>query len=88
MDFSKAFVKNAYDKLYGLYADFQGRVKFVVGDGCNLDPSHRKISIISGGNLVDSLQDPSIFLKSVSSFPDLTLRWLEVFTHTDNGSEE
>ncbi len=68
LDFSKAFVKNADDKLHELYADLQGRVKFVVGDACNLDPSLGKFSVIFGGNLIDRLPDPSAFLKSVSSF--------------------
>ena len=68
LDFSKAFVKNADDKLHELYADLQGKVKFVVGDACKLDQSLGKYSVIFGGNLIDRLPDPSAFLKSVSSF--------------------
>lgn len=68
LDFSKAFVKNAEDKLHEQYADLQERVKFVVGDACNLHPSLGKFSVIFGGNLIDRLPDPSAFLNSVSSF--------------------
>ena len=64
------------------------KVKFVVGDACNLDSSLGKYNLIFGGNLIDRLPEPVKFLNEVGSFMEpngiliLTspYSWLEEFT--------
>jgi SAM-dependent methyltransferase len=64
------------------------KVKFVVGDACNLSPALGKFNLIFGGNLVDRLPNPAAFLTSVGNFLEpngiLVLTspysWLEEYT--------
>jgi SAM-dependent methyltransferase len=81
-----------------------GKVRFMVGDACNLDKRMGKFSLIFGGNIIDRLPDPTAFLLSVSDFLEpkglLILAspytWLAEYTPpskwlggiTENGSEE
>ena len=89
IDYSKAFVDACQKVLDERYQQLSGKVKFVVGDACNLDASLGKFNLIFGGNLIDRLPDPAAFLSSVSNFLEpkglliLTspYTWLEQYTH-------
>jgi 2-polyprenyl-3-methyl-5-hydroxy-6-metoxy-1,4-benzoquinol methylase len=90
IDFSNAFIKAADTKLLE-HEEVANKVKFVVGDACNLSPSLGKFNLIFGGNLIDRLPDPSVFLTSVGNFLEpnglLVLTspysWLEQYTPKD-----
>ena len=68
MDYSEAFIKAAQQALNENYEQVNHKVKFVVGDACNLNVSLGKFNLIFGGNLVDRLPDPAAFLNSASDF--------------------
>ncbi len=68
LDYSEAFIKAAQQAITENYQHVINKVRFVVGDACNLDPSLGKFNLIFGGNLVDRLPDPTAFLNSVSDF--------------------
>lgn len=68
LDYSNAFIQAAQTVLQDQYAERAAKVRFVVGDACNLDLGLGKFSLIFGGNLIDRLPDPAAFLLSVSNF--------------------
>jgi len=68
LDYSEAFIKAAQQVLNKNYEQVNHKVKFVVGDACNLDASLSKFNLIFGGNLVDRLPDPATFVNSVAGF--------------------
>ena len=65
LDFSAAFIKAAQQALTENYEQVNNKVKFVVGNACNLDPSLGKFNLIFGGNLIDRLPNPLAFLNSI-----------------------
>lgn len=91
IDLSNAFIEAANNVLVSGYPDLVNKVKFIVGDACNLDQSLGKFSLIFGGNLIDRLYDPTAFLLQISQFLEshgvliLTspYSWLEDFTPKD-----
>jgi 5-histidylcysteine sulfoxide synthase/putative 4-mercaptohistidine N1-methyltranferase len=50
---------------FGL-ADVGGRVSFMQGDACNLKPLHTGYDVVFGGNLIDRLYDPALFLSHIA----------------------
>jgi len=50
------------------YQQLSAKVRFLVGDACNLDSTLGKFNLIFGGNLIDRLPDPAAFLSSISGF--------------------
>lgn len=68
LDYSNAFIQAAQKVLEEQYVALTPKVKYVVGDACNLDKSLGKFNLIFGGNLIDRLPDPAAFLQSVSGF--------------------
>jgi SAM-dependent methyltransferase len=68
LDYSNAFIKSAENVLEEKYKHLAGKVRFMVGDACNLDKGLGKFNIIFGGNLIDRLPDPAAFILSVSDF--------------------
>lgn len=54
--------------LSGKAGELQAKLRFVVGDACNLDKSLGKFDLIFGGNLIDRLRDPAAFVSSVTEF--------------------
>ena len=91
VDFASAFIKAAEKNLNENYQDISSKVKFSVGDACNLNPGLGKFNLIFGGNLIDRLPDPAAFLTSIPNFLEskgvliLTspYSWLEQFTPKD-----
>jgi 2-polyprenyl-3-methyl-5-hydroxy-6-metoxy-1,4-benzoquinol methylase len=68
IDLSHAFIEAANNVLNVKYSNLANKVKFIVGDACNLDQGLGKFSLIFGGNLIDRLYDPEAFLLHVSHF--------------------
>ncbi|MFM8579257.1 MAG: putative 4-mercaptohistidine N1-methyltransferase [Planctomycetaceae bacterium] len=68
-----------------------GRVRFMVGDACALDPTLSGYGLVFCGNLVDRLQDPGRFLRGIATrvVPGGVLvittpyTWLESYTPRD-----
>ena len=48
------------------YSDLAAKVTFAQGDACNLKPQYTAYDLIYAANLIDRLNDPRIFLKSVA----------------------
>ena len=48
------------------YSDLAAKVTFTQGDACNLKPQYTAYDLIYAANLIDRLNDPRIFLKSVA----------------------
>lgn len=67
IDLSNAFIKAANEVLPS-YENASKKVKFLVGNACNLDKSIGKFSLIFGGNLIDRLYDPLAFLVQIGEF--------------------
>ena len=67
-DLSNAFINASNDALNDSYPHHKEKVKFLVGDACNLDKSLGKFNLIFGGNLIDRLYDPKAFLTQIGSF--------------------
>ena len=68
VDISKAFIACADEYLKNKYQNCVGKVKFAVGDACNLDKGLGKFNLIFGGNLICRLYDPKAFLNHVKNF--------------------
>jgi hypothetical protein len=67
VDFSNAFIKAAIDSLPACKCRRE-RIKFEVGNACELDKSLGKFNLIFGGNLIDRLYDPAAFLLQIGEF--------------------
>ena len=70
------------------YEEVKHKVEFVQGDACNLKPAFTGYNLVFGGNLIDRLYDPLLFLETISArlnkggFLILTspYTWLEEYT--------
>ena len=47
------------------YRDIKHKVEFVQGDACNLKPYFSGYDLVFGGNLIDRLYDPRLFLERI-----------------------
>jgi len=61
VDLSHAFIEAAIDSLPSCNC-LKSKIRFEVGNACDLDKSLGMFNLIFGGNLIDRLYDPAAFL--------------------------
>lgn len=68
VDHSKNFIEHAEKIAKEKYSNVADKIKYVVGDACTLDESLGKFDVIFSGNVLDKLEDPEAFLKTLPKF--------------------